>query len=264
MSIQVYSHELVKNRTGTTATHVIDCVWADRATSRPGIGDRHPTETNLYCMEVREVGLGKPTGTHTYDHCRITATYSTFQQIDSAPTEQWEFGGEMLDTGIGRTWEGADVRCEQSFGVYYPNGIRTLTMVKSSIPITDIVNTLGKINWTTFMGCPRETMLFEGASSESWFDYERNKYFYRLNFRFLVRPISHNTVWRAPMQARDSSGQLIYDERGPVWAAGPAGQAGWDRPFPPLYEYGDFNPLFGWPPQPPPNRFLTGGGRIDI
>ena len=263
-TVQVYSHEVIRNRQGTTATYTIDCAWADRATSRPKIGSKHPTESNLYCTEVVETGLGKPAGGHTYTHCRIAARYSTFQQIEAAPTEQWEFGGEVLDTGIGREWEIGGNRCEQSFGVYYPNAIRTMTMVKQTIPINAIIQSLGKINWTTWQGMPAQTCLFEGASTESWFDYERYTYFYRISYRFLVRPISHNIVWRAPMQSRDSAGSLVYDNLGPVWVDGPAGVPGWDKPLPPLYELGDFNPLFGWPPNPPPVRFLTGGGRLPL
>ena len=267
-TVQVYSHEVIRNRQGTTATYTIDCAWADRATSRPKIGSKHPTEPNLYCTEVVETGLGKPAGGHTYTHCRIAARYSTFQQIEAAPTEQWEFGGEVLDTGIGRTWESLMAandftKCEQSFGVYYPNAIRTMTMVKQTVPINAIIQSLGKINWTYWQGLPAQTCLFEGASTESWFDYERYSYFYRISYRFLVRPISHNIVWRAPRQARNATGDLMWDADGhPYWELGAAGSAGWDKPFPPLYELGDFNPLFGWPPNPPPNRFLSSGGRL--
>ena len=265
-TIQYGSHQIQRSRTGTTATYTIDCAWADRAAARPKIGSRHPTEYTLYCTEVQEIGLGKPTGSHTYEQCRMTATYSTFQQLDDAPTESWEFGGEVLDTGLGRMWQGLMAqndygKCDQSFGVYYPIGIYTLTMVRASIPIAAIITRLGKVNWTTFLNIPAETCLFEGASTESWYDYERGRYFYRLSYRFLVRPMSHNMVWRAPRQARDGN-SLLYDaDSSPVFVDGPAGQPGWDRPFPPLYEIEDFGPLIGLKPNPPPIRFITGGGR---
>lgn len=250
------SHQIIRNRQGVQATIEWVCSWSDRTSVRPKIGAAHPTERGLYCTEVIEEGVGKPTGSGTYEYCKITATYSTFQQIDAAPQESWEFGGEVLETGLGRLWWGAQTYCEQSFGVYYPNAIRTLTVVRNDIPIIPILNALGKVNWTTFMGIPAEQMLFEGATTESWYDYERNRYFYRCSYRFLVRPISHNMVWRAPRQARDETGQLIFDNDGnPVFVDGPAGVGGWDRPYPNLYELGDFNPLFGLPANPPQNPY---------
>jgi hypothetical protein len=250
------SHKTTRNRQGVTVTHAIVCDDTDLLAARPKLGAKHPREANCYCTNIDEEGVGKPISSFVYEQWKLTATYSTFQQMDAAPTESWEFGGEALDTGAGGEWRGTGRSCQQNITVPYPNGVRTLTQVKSSIPIDAILNAWGKLNWCSFLGCPPQTMLFEGASTESWFDYERGVYFYRIHFRFIVRPRSHNTVWRQAEQARDSAGDLMYDDRGPIWALGDAGKAGWDQRIPAFFELGDFNPLFGLPPNPPPREFV--------
>ena len=267
------SHETTRNRQGTTATLAWVCDWKDAEKVRPKIGAKHPTEANLFCSEVREKGMGQPTGTHTYEKMRITATYGSYQWLDSAPQSSWELGGEVLETGLGRTWQNAGTKCDQAYGVFYPNAVYTITVMRATVPLWAIMCCLGKLNWTTFQGCPRETMLFEGCTTESQFDYERLQYFYRISYRFLVRPGSHNVVWRAPRQARDDTGALLttgapyYD---PVFVDGVAGEGGWDKPWPRLYGMADFNPLFGWAPNPvppgysDPPAFTTSGADFGV
>jgi hypothetical protein len=259
-SVQVNSHRTTRNRQGTTATLTWICDWADAASVRPKIGAAHPTESGIYCSEVMEEGVGVPTGTHTYTKLKITATYGSYQWLDSAPQTTWEMGGEVLETGLGRQWQGTRTRCDQAYGIYYPNAVLTITVMRADVPLSHIMTRLGKVNWSPFQGCPRETVLFEGCTTESQYDYERHKYFYRISYRFLVRPGSHNVVWRAPRQARDDTGALLTTgepEYDPVFVNTAAGVGGWDRPLPWLYDWADFNPLLGLPASPPPSTYLS-------
>lgn len=252
--IEYKSHKTTRNRDGVVSTIQYLCPWADIAKTRPRMGEAHPSELGLYCVEVEESGEGKPTGNHTYEYCRITARYSTYQRVaDSEPRISLEFGGEMLETGLGRRWHSTGTVCDQAQAVFYPNMIINYSIVLEAIPTAVLINCVGKVNYGTFMGYAHETLLFEGASADSQWDYERGMYFYRMGYRFQFRPNGHNMVWRAPRQARDVLGNLAdsgapnYD---PIFVDGPAGIGGWDRPVPGLYERVDFNPLFGWPAKP--------------
>lgn len=245
------SHDVKRSREGITASFEIICDWAEADRYRPAIGTPHPFIPELYCVEVSETGEGVPTGTHTYTKQRITVNYSSAPWVDTAPIETMEFSGEILETGLGRKWVDAGTVCDQSQGIWYPSITLNYQVIMLELPTKYILNSVGKVNWYKFMNCPAETLLFEGASTESIYEYTRMCYYYRVNYRFLYRPLSHNVVWRQPRQARDEltgalqdSGPPNYD---PVFVYGPAGKGGWDRTEPPLYATTDFGPLFGWP-----------------
>jgi hypothetical protein len=249
-SIQVNSHQVTRNRDGVVAEVQLVCPWADIASVRPRMGQAHPSEFGLYCTEVTEKGEGTPASDYTYSHCRITARYSTFQRIeDTVPEMSMEFGGEMLETGLGRHWQNAPTVCDQSLAVFYPLLIINYSFVMSAIPLVFILSCVGKVNWQPWQGFAAETLLFEGASTDSRWDFERSIYFYRMSYRFQFRPTGHNVVWRAPRQGRNPMGDLAdtgEPYHNPLFIDGPAGIGGWDRPVPALYECTDFSGLFGW------------------
>jgi len=135
-----------------------------------------------------------------------------------------------------------------------------------SVPVAQITSTAGKINAFEFQGAAAESLLFEGATTEAQYDYERSQtygyafYFHRIHYRFLWRPISHNVVWRAPRQRRDGLGSPKYTPDGrAVLDPGLAGVGGWDRPVPPLYESADFAPLLSGTGSP---RTVPAEGRL--
>lgn len=248
---QVGSREVRVNRQGATAHREWHCLWAERLDCVK-INQQFPGEPLLRCSEITYRPIGAPTGLKNpgleYTDCLVIADYSTFQKIDDAPEESFEFGGEVLETGLGRKWMEAGTRIEQSLGVFYPELIYTLTLTTATLNVSAIFNNLACVNHWPFYGAPAQTMLFEGASAESRFDYERGIYIYRCTYRFIYRPVPWNVVWRAPRQARDGLGALQWDETGfPVYEDGPAGWGGWDRPIPNLYAEADFGPMLGQP-----------------
>lgn len=259
--VQIYTDEIVKARDGVTAEYEVVCEWAEKDTIAPQIGQPHPMEYGLYCVEVRIRGEGQPVSDHVYTHARIRAIYSTAQYVDAAPIQTLEFGGEILETGLGRKWTYAKTKCDQSQGIWYPTVILNQQLMFWEVNTALILSCVGKVNYWPFLNCGHETLLFEGASTESVWDGLRNTYMYRVNYRFLYRPNGHNTVWRAPRQARDSQTGGLLDtgapDFDPVFVKGIAGVGGWDRPKPLLYDYADFNPLFGWPAQPVPQFYYA-------
>jgi len=252
---QYGSREVVVSRDGITGRREWVCTWAERLTAadRPRIGSNFPGEPNIRCTQITYKGEGRQSGDGAnYEYCRVTAEYATYLKISDPYRESLEFGGEVLETALGRTWQDAGTPVEQAFGVFYPSMVWQAQVVRSSIPLQQLLNALGKVNHSRFLNFARETVLFEGASAESQWDNEREIYIYRLTLRFLWRPVSHNVVWRVPRQARYQDGSLKWGNDGlPVFESGLAGNANWDRPYPALYASTDFNPLLGLPPSPP-------------
>lgn len=253
---QFGSREVRVTRQGITGRRAWHCTWAERL-SVVKINQPFPGEPLLRCADITYkpigVGTGKTAPGTEYNDCLVTAEYSTYQNIDDAPEYSYEFGGEILETGLGRVWRRAGTPVEQAMGVFYPQVIQAVTLTMASVPTAAIFNNLAKVNATSFEGAPAGTLLFEGATIESRFDYERQRYIYRCTFRFLYRPVPHNYTWRAPRQKRNQFGELVWDSRGfPVYEDGPAGIGGWDKMLPELYGYGDFNSMLGRPGKPLP------------
>jgi len=143
-------------------------------------------------------------------------------------------------------------------GVIFPMMDWNVKLTVPSVPKAAIIDAIGKVNYWRWLDFPAETLLFQGATWENRYDYERMAFIYTITYKFSFRPLGWNVLWRAPEQLRDAEGNLVYDDPGdgtggvPVWVPGDAGEGGWDRLYPPLYQRWDFNPLFGWPPSPVP------------
>jgi hypothetical protein len=215
----------------------------------PQIGDvMAPSYQYLRCSDISVEGFGTLADNFWgYTHLKITAEYSTFQAVDDTAQECWEYGGEVLETGMGRVWQNAGTTMESQYGVYYPNIIMRYSITVPNAPRAYILACQGKVNVNTFLGCAPETLLLEGASFESKKQDDSGWYYYKVNYSFLWRPVGHNVVWRAPRQARDSIGNLLFDSGtgDPQMVTGAAGTGGWDRPVPALYELADFSGLLG-------------------
>lgn len=262
-TIEHGSFRMEETREGATAEHTVICDWSERGSYVPQIGTPLPGRTDMRLVRVEMTGIGKPTtptqhatwveGEYGFTKARIVLHYSTAQFIDDAAVEDWEFGGEVLELGLGRTW-GIGVPCEVQQTAFFPQIVlrKQLVLPKAMVPRSAILYTLNKVNSTAFEGFPAETLLFAGASTTSRYDYERQLYFVTLSYNIIYRPISHNYVWRAPKQALSSDGvtPMVDNDGYPVWVSGAAGVGGWDYLTPPLHESTTFEPLF--PPFPPP------------
>lgn len=257
------SHEVRRTREAMTATLEIIVPWAQRLTYLPQLGAPHPVYPGLRVTDTIEIGDGKPTSDFAYEHARFRINYSSAPFIDTAPITNVEFSGEVLETGLGRTWHDAETKCDQSQGIFYPSATIVMQIVLLEPPFDYIFSTIGKVNWEPFMNNPAETLLFEGCSTDQQYDYDRGLYYYKVNYRFIRRQMSHNKVWRAPRQARNDSDNSLADSGppyyDPIFVEGKAGVGGWDTPEPPLYAQGDFYPLFGWPAHPVPPYKVLGG-----
>lgn len=267
------SCRITVNRTAMTGERIFICDWSERKSVSPMLGDLFPEEVWLRCSSLDIEGFGKPAGPHSYEKAKITARYDTYQWIDDVPVESWEFGGEILETAIGRMWIGSGEICEQAYGVFYPSAIRTITLTLPLVPIGMIFNNLGKVNGNWFLDIPPEYALFEGCGATAHYAPDVQAYIYKVSFKFNVRSMPWNMVWRAPRQQRDMAGMLLYDDNGfPLWAEGAAGIGAWDRPYPYLYALADLGPMLGLasspiiqPPTPPRGdggwRAFTLGGQ---
>ena len=238
------SLKLTKTRTGYTGERVLICDYADWKSHAPAIGDPFPNEPYLRCSSVDMDGYGAPDGNGGYAKALLTCRYATFQYVESAPLDSAEFGGEMLQTGVGRSWVIAGTTCEQSQAIFIPNIVRNVQNIMLAVPYSQILACIGKINSAEFLGFGPGCVLFEGASSEPQFDYERGVYIYRVTYRFNVRPQSWNIVWRAPKQSRDQEGNGLFNSSGdPIYVGGTAGTGGWDTTDPPFYNTADLSIL---------------------
>lgn len=251
ISEQYGSCKITINRTAMTGERIFVCDWSERKTHAPRLGDSFPGELWLRCSSLEIEGIGRSTGPGSYEKAKVIARYNTYQWVDDQPVESWEFGGEILETAIGRVWVGTSEICDQAYGVFYPSAIRTITLTLPGVPIAAIFNNLGKVNGNWLMDIPPEHALFEGASATAHFDPERLAYIYKISYKFNIRCMPWNIVWRAPKQARDSTGMLKWTQAGhPIWVEGPAGRGAWDRPYPNLYSLGDLGPMLGLPSMP--------------
>lgn len=249
------SFHIEETRQGCTAERVIICDWSERATYAPKIGDPWPGNTALRVTRVAIDGLGKPStptphvtwteGEYGFTKAQITVGYSTAPYIENAPIWSWEYSGEVLETGLGRTWASTGKPCESMAGVYFPTATIRAQYITSAVPQAAIIACLNKVNAATWFDFPAEQLLFEGAATDPRFDYDRDIYFYTITYSFLFRTVSHNVVWRAPKQALNLDNTPMVDAEGyPVYLSGTAGTGAWDRPNPDLYGSADFNALF--------------------
>lgn len=246
-----------ETRYGATIHREIVCNWADKDTYKPSIGQPYPGEPNIRCTDITWRGVGKPTTSGAgviYEQIKFICEYSTAPFVDSAPIETWDFSGEVLETGVGRTWEAINEPCESTQGIFYPSITRNISMVVSQINTSALFASIGAVNWNYFQGFYPESLLLEGATVDQRFDYERNQYTYTVNLRMIYRRTPHNYIYRAPQQAwnPDTDSDLKDDDGYPVYLVGARGVGGWDRPVPLLYRRVDFSPIFNLPPNPPP------------
>lgn len=235
------------NPTVQTATRAFQADYATWAADTPQFGEFFPRSTVLRLKNKHVEPLTVSTTAAEPDQVKVVCDYATYEYLDSAPTESGEVSAEVLEIGLGRIWESVGRPVQQAQGVVLPMMEWSVHVIMGQIPKDAIISKTGKCNYFQWRDFPPETLLYQGATWENRYDYERTMYIYSVTHKFGYRPIGWNTVWRAPEQAR-SEGNLVYDNDGlPVWVSGPAGIGGWDRILPKLYEWTDFNSLIGLP-----------------
>lgn len=217
--------------------------WVSRLT--------YPGFSKMRCVSIEKEGLVGGTvknGYTTYSQWMVTAHYSSAPWLDEPPQENIEFSLETFETGEGRTWKNTGTIMDSSMTVQNPTLTRTISFVVSSIPLSAILNAVGKVNIQPFQGFPAETLLFLGATTDTAYRWESQDFVYRVTYRFTWKRFGWNIVWRQPRQAVDDTGMPAFDDNGnPQFVEGEAGIGGFDRPEPQLYDTCYFEPLFGMP-----------------
>lgn len=249
------SREIVFTRTGAQATRRFYCEWSEAFTLAPKPGDPFPGWPALTVDTVRVTPAGQP-GTSgnpgsEYTHANVEVDYSleyTRPDIGEGPRITYDFSSEVLATTSGRTWEDTGDTIDQEdlqAGVNYPLMSMTMDLAVPSINIATISGLVGKINSSSWQGFAAETLLFEGATTTAQWNYETASWYFRVTYKFLWRPRSHNLIWRPPKRVWDpDKGDWARNADGTYqYASGDAGKGKWVKTDPLLYETADFSPL---------------------
>ncbi len=283
MELDTEEGAVVDTINGMTGHREFMCKYERRMDVAPKKGQPYPGYPSLRCAsrEFRDFGPAQPSvtdpvtgGPCQYSYSHIICEYATFSRIEGRRT--WSFRGasEMLENGIGRRWQNAGTVCDTYQGTFYSNCNVRCSFISSSNPIARAMACVNTLNWGRIMEpsgiiFQPETLLFLVPEVEEILDFERSVaagkevYYYKVDYHFLWRPCSHNIVWRAPRQQLDSLGNLVttgpplFD---PVYVDGPAGEGGWDKPLPWLYELADHGPMLGMMPTPRPIRVCSESG----
>lgn len=260
---QFGSREYELNTQGGFGRRVWVCDPAEaRACARPL--EPFPLAPELKCRSLSVVPYTPNTSDNPYrqaDLVKVTATYNVTRNEEDAPVINIDAGGKVLECGLGRTWESTGTKVDVAQGIPFTTLIFNITLTMFEAPLALIQNNINKINHNWFAGCPPETMLFEDASIERKYDWDNQRFKDRVTFRFNYQNCSWNVVWRAPRQATDALGNLVYDSnKDPVYVDGPAGIGGWDRMIPPIYPTTDFGPMLGMPATSMPYNVTSSNG----
>lgn len=244
------SQKIVEETQGVTGTRVFRAPYATWRTDCPKMGSEFPGYSKLK-LKRRQIDPLTPSaaGNAPADIVKVTCEYSTYQFLEDKPEEEWSVSGEVLEMGLGRIWVGTQRYCQQAIGVPFPLMDWKLKLTVASIPYAALVSEVGRINGYNWQRFKAGHLLFQGAEAQARYDYDRQRHIYAMTLHFTFRPHAWNYQWRAGEQLR-IDGVLVYaaDDQ-PVMREGPAGVGGWDQMYPPLYEWGDFDPLIGLPPR---------------
>lgn len=146
------------------------------------------------------ITLGSNLNAYTSGGTRITVTYRTrFDEtnlprsdLPSVPnatylTYQADLGAEVI-TIPGRMFEWADgtkIPDDVNAGIVVPTGTYTLTWHRVLQPPWTVIRAMrGRVNASTFLGAPAETVLFLGASIIREFQLISDGGFWRVEYRF--------------------------------------------------------------------------------
>jgi len=243
--------KLHQDSKGLTGTRIYLCDWADvdpaPIAGLPHYGDPWSPELpflRVVSIDAEDNGSG---------YAEYIVQYSTERQLGEAFFEaSLDYGLEQIDCTKGYVWETAGTPVTMDIPPYVSVLVYTIRMRQPAPPYQDVVMAQDKINSKIFHGFARETMRFEGASTEESYDSNGNIISVQSSYRFIIRTRSHNEAWREPLQARDADGNPIYwhniDPNKPFYTTDPtkiatpvwvnqvpgnegaiAGTGGWDK-----------------------------------
>ena len=177
--------------------------------------------------------------------------------------DSYDVSVQMCNTGEGREWAGVSasvgypVLSEDSVSIPTYVLTHTRTVVASSNNLSAIVARQNQINNAEFDGHPAGAVLFESAPASSAYDYQRQVWLWRMQYRFQIRlpdadgtQRTWNHFWRTPAYQMEtdangnSTGVFKLDSNGnKIPMADARGAAGWDTYSPAMYQSGDFSQL---------------------
>jgi len=265
---QYENWEVEFTRDGARAHREFLCRWEEAQMLAPKPGEPHPWWPQLTVSNVRFEGFGKPTMTvfgARFEMLRLLVDYSLEYRrpnLDDPPRITWEYASETLSVAAGRTWDDISKPIdyeELADAVVFPMRTLNIDLTVRTVPQAAIDSLVGKINdaqWTitgsdgqTLVDAAAETLLFQGAEQTGVWDFTDEHWYWRLCYRFLWRPRSHNELWRPPRRVWDAEAEdWARNEDGTYqYVDGPEGQGAWTTTTPKLYETGDFAALLEAP-----------------
>lgn len=182
------------------------------------------------------------------DLARATYYYTTGGALSEEAFQlRTDFDVETTDITRGFRWEHAGTPVTVNVPTLAPVERITLRMRREP-PVTGAIRSaIGKVNSKTFLGYEHGCIRFDGACTERSYDRDGRVATVETIFTFTGRAPTHNTVWREPLQARDSSGNPVFYQNAdashpyyttdptlvgtPVYVPGEAGIGGWDKPY---------------------------------
>lgn len=251
------SRKAKRGYTRSSGTRVFLCKYEDRngdwapapGVSRytDGLGWPACWEDSLVCVDLDYDYDGPEQSTESvenreFETCQITATYETFEPL----LGNWDIESdgriELADLGIGRAWsDGTPSGQPVVIPVFQEELIVSRVFIYSAAQMVRIREAQGSVNANLFWApwgesFAPETLRFDSFKRRVVRPDSTGLMFNHITFHFTVSNKSHNVVWRAPLQARDSAGLLLWEDSAPVFV----GTGGWDRFATPLYPGYDF------------------------
>lgn len=254
--------------------------WAERLTfiGRPIRGfpiDNTVANKKLCCSQIHYKGFGTKNAImgsggqllldSLYEHCFVTATYTTDQQAYSnvydpanyPPKTNYEFSSESLENGIGRIFADTHEECEVPIVTQMPNCVISFDFYVPGLNEQNVINCIGKVNSAEWFGHQAEYLRFDGltASSEYLDPTDLTKVMWHVNLKVTNRcHHSWQHVWRPKQPERDEDGIIKTTEEAPyrvLWRTdSPANVGAWttfenaDHSIDRIYPTADFDTIF--------------------
>ena len=196
-----------------TGTRLFMCEWSTAIDSAPKLGSSWPNKDNLKCTHVTIDPFGKPkTGVDgdEYEYAKITADYQTPRIEKGKYLINWDVSSEVLNVGEGRRWSSDDAVVDVPLNMTMSIIDLTIQTVSDVLPDSNVITKANCVNDDTYLGWPRGTVRYQGASSRMvWSDVD-NDWEYELTYKFQLRTRDHNEAWRADTAAWEVTDPVIY------------------------------------------------------
>lgn len=195
---------------------------------------------------------GQPVQNRDYTTCKVTATYESIDALINDYEIESSSSVEVITTGIGRTWFSDGQATDQQLALPIRQEIIRVrkAFLFNSLQLDRLRAAKDAVNAGAFFSPWGETFGPECLRLRDWDrkrvpDPQNGVVRNVITMEFLAAAVSHNIVWREPLQQRDASGALMWDAAtsAPVYV----GTGGWDRMVPDLFGVYNFADLFAFP-----------------